>query len=383
MPSFIYNIGLDKLIDEDTMNNFIGYIITTGNPIYGYYQYPYINKDVGNAQLIVRANQTDDKFTMSGFDVHVSGEHVWKVKVISDMKIENDDDVLSKRVLVKKVNDDGLAVINLVNADVLPSLLENEIIQCQVVAFADEINYYKNEKEFIKHNKIKYKNKYLSLADGLIVPVGVLLNDKISEEDKDLCVVKGIVKSPFYGELEINEYTENTFVRCVIDTEFGPTYLIHTLDQVDKSELKNIKVGSVVVATVRLSGDVAIYDYEKGIVKNEINHYKAIGYSLSRHKPDRLNSILEEDCEYHSLAANKFIKGKEAIIEYFTDVLNNINDTQYEVSNLTEDLEIKGNVFRKGMNCLLITYENQNKSILLIENNDQLNISKIYIVSVN
>ena len=141
--------GLESLTEkEESGIALLNAVCSEGKAIVGYYGYPYFNREYGWAQFIVRTelNEKEKRIEITGLDTHLSGITTWDV-LLSGMDLQpKDADCLSRRVVVKRVSDGGgLAIVNLVNADVLPSFLENDQLHIQMVGFPEEIHYLKNE----------------------------------------------------------------------------------------------------------------------------------------------------------------------------------------------------------------------------------------------
>ena len=66
--------------------------------------------------------------------------------------------------------------------------------------------------------------------------------------------------------MEFGKEKHNAYIRCIIGTQYGDLELVHTIDQVAEEQRCNIKAGAIVSGAFVLSGDAAIYEYEKGMV---------------------------------------------------------------------------------------------------------------------
>ena len=128
-------LGLDSLAeDEAILKKCVLDIINTGNEYKGYTGNSYYIKNYGSTEFVVRTeNEYDDgtkKLAILGVDTHTQGRCDWDVR-ISELDVTPEDaDVLEKRVLVHHVDKGaGLAAVNLVNADVLPSFMPGDVLQ--------------------------------------------------------------------------------------------------------------------------------------------------------------------------------------------------------------------------------------------------------------
>ena len=156
---------------------------------------------------------------------------------------------------------------------------------------------------------------------------------------------------------------------------------MHKYEQVDEAQRDNMRAGAIVVALVYLSGDAAIYEYEKGIVKDEENSLRLIRYTMTGGDPKRLNNVLTDDVEYCSVNCNEPKYGKEdtiAFIDYVRD--NRKGDIIIDLATITDSDKDKDQSL-VGKRCLLIGYEGEEKydAALLIEMDKDNNINKIYV----
>ena len=209
MPLYLENLNMDFFKEsEDTMGALFGMTASEGKAKMGYYNYPYFNKHFGNAQIILRTGyrepgEEDDRRCLQaeGLDTHISGRCVWEVR-LHEMNVNRKDaDLLSKRVAVTRMDGGGMAIVNLVNADVLPSFMANDIIKMQMVAFPDLIEYYKDEDDYAEHQSEGKSGKKFLIGEGAVLPTGILRNrDPNSSEYEsddnldDLTAVRGIGK---------------------------------------------------------------------------------------------------------------------------------------------------------------------------------------------
>ena len=146
MAQFLENFGLDFFTEEEeTFTNLMKFVASEGKPITGYYGLPYFNHHFGEVQIILNTEHNDsgEGLSVTGLDTHASGRAVWEVR-LSEVNIDRKDkDTLSKRVVVSRMDGSGgMAVVNLVNADVMPSFLEGDTVKMQMIAFPKLIEYF-------------------------------------------------------------------------------------------------------------------------------------------------------------------------------------------------------------------------------------------------
>lgn len=382
-------LGLDEIFDtEEMIVGLFRLILHEGRPIIGYYGDPYIHKKMGTAEFVLRLEQNkredngESYLEVIGCDTHNSNGCVWDTKLVFAGYVPEDNDKLAMRVGVCNAKtESGFAIVNLLNADVLPSYQANECIKMQMAGFAVDVDYYTDEQEYA--NEVDG----ILMENGTIIPTTFLQNRNPDSEQynqlseyEDINLVAGVVKNLYHGTFENSDEKLDLYIRCEIDTNFGPLEIIHTLDCVKEEQIERFRVGSKVVAQVVLSGDVAIYDYENGIVRNEVNDLKALAYAFENNKAKRLNRLLSDDCQYVSQAGNTAVLGKENVMNHMTDVAQTTSHRYFAHKAYLLDSKHETELsHHEGEKCLVLASDNEDnlESIVFIEYNDSGQISKI------
>lgn len=325
MANFMEHLGLDFLVEtEDQVRGLWGYIAQEGKAITGYYGYPYLNQHFGDAQLILRTIRNDEekRIEVVGMDTHSSGNCVWEV-YLSDMNITRKDaDIMERRCVVKRKSDGGgMAVVNIVNADVLPSFDEGTELKLQMIAFPAFIEYFKDEDEYADAQPESRNGKKWLLSDGTMMPTGLMRNrDPESDEFEsnedldDLMLVRGTVKKLYHGVFELGDEKHNAYLRCIIGTEHGDLEIVHTIDEVKEEQRDNIRVGATVNGVFTLSGDAAIYEYDQGIVLDEANDLSILRSTFAGADPERIRFVFAEDATYLAEYNNTTYTGRDEIV---------------------------------------------------------------------
>lgn len=325
MANFMEHLGLDFLVEtEDQVRGLWGYIAQEGKSITGYYGYPYLNQHFGDAQLILRTIRNDEekRIEVVGMDTHSSGNCVWEV-YLSDMNITRKDaDIMERRCVVKRKSDGGgMAVVNIVNADVLPSFDEGTELKLQMIAFPAFIEYFKDEDEYADAQPESRNGKKWLLSDGTMMPTGLMRNrDPESDEFEsnedldDLMLVRGTVKKLYHGVFELGGEKHNAYLRCIIGTEHGDLEIVHTIDEVKEEQRDNIRVGATVNGVFTLSGDAAIYEYDQGIVLDEANDLSILRSTFAGADPERIRFVFAEDATYLAEYNNTTYIGRDEIV---------------------------------------------------------------------
>ncbi len=393
MPNFIENLGLDFIFDnEETMMNFMGYLVEKGKAITGYYDCPTFFNPMGSIDLFPKTKKKEDgQLEVVGLDTHCCGLNIWEMRN-TGIDITPKDSLPTERVFMFKSNDDGsgLIPINLINADILPSFLEDDVVKMQMCAFPLEINYYADGDDYAKDQPESEDGKHWLLSDGSLLPAKFLANHSIKDnedneekeyENDDYVLFKGVVKQLFHGVFEMEGHKERTFIRCIIDTNYGELIFAHTIDQVVPEQQDNIKVGSVISGVCVLSGDVAIREYDNGFVKDFDNDFRLLRQVILKGEAERLRPVLCEDAVYISDANKKSYVGANEIIERFNYIAK---ERDYEcfatpatiVQVDSDDLE-----YPVGTRCILISYntEEEVSAIVFLDVAETGDIKKIHI----
>ena len=392
MPNFIKNLGLDFLWeDDDVMMNFMGYLTENGKAISGYYGCPNFFNPMGDIDFFVRTKKGENgQLAVVGLDTHCCGRNIWEMRN-SGIDITPKDSLQTDRVFLFNSIEDGsgLIPIHLINADVLPSFLEGDVVNMQMCAFPLDINYYADEEDYSEHQPVSDNGEHWLIADGSLMGLNFLINHSINNDDKekdystdDYVSFRGTVKRLQHGVFKMGENKENTYIRCVIDTHYGELQFAHTIDQVDPEQIDNLKVGAVVSGVCIISGDVAINEYTDGIVKDFDNNFRLMRQVITNGEAERMHPVLSEDAVYISDSSKKTYTGAEEIIERFNYV-HGANDkclaTPATIISLDSD-ELK---YPVGTRCLLISYNDnaEYKAIVFIDLDENGDIKRIYVTT--
>lgn len=152
MAEFMEQLGLGFLMEtEEQVRSLWNYIAQNGKAIEGYYGSQYLNLEFGNAQLILRTirNEQEKSMEIVGMDTHSAGRCVWEVCLSGMNLARKDADIMERRCAVQRTGDGGgLAVVDIVNADVLPSFAEGEVVKLQMIAVPEHIEYYRDAEQY-------------------------------------------------------------------------------------------------------------------------------------------------------------------------------------------------------------------------------------------
>lgn len=394
MPNFLNSLGLGIICEnEDTFKGFTGGIVTNGKVMPCYTEdLLFVMKSYKDAEFVVRAKGTEDehKYEFVGLDTHCSGMCVWNTEVIADIT-PDDAEPGERRLLVSNDNNresHGLIVVNLINADVLPSYVHGDKVKMQIVGFPMFIEFFKDEDEYADFVPGKKDEKAL-LGDGVIMPSEFMKNHHPEKEDAvnggtdDICLVRGTVKKMLYGRFEDKDCKLQTFVRVFIDTTFGDLELEVDMSELDESDNENIKIGATIVAGIILSGDVAIYEYEEGFIADEDHDLMLFRHVIMCGEAKRLRKRLASDVTYMSNVGKWEKRGRDEVTDLFQYIFD-VRSIHYKahVANLIapeadEELE-----YRPGKHCLVMENEKEElESIMFLSYNDNNEVSKIQFIN--
>lgn len=391
MANFIENLGLEFLTeDEDSTRAFAGLIATEGKGITGYYGAPYLNKHFGDAQFIMRTWQSEEenRLEMTGIDTHCAGSCVWNVRV-SGVNLDPDDaEKTQKRIVATKpYTNGGLAPINIVNADVLPSYMKDEIIKLQMIAFPVAFDYFADEAAYEDSVTDEYQGGKLLLAEGHIFPSGMLKNRNPNSEDfeknnwmDDHVLIRGKVKKIGVGKAVFEKDSFDAYIACIIDTEYGELEIIHSFDQVKEEQRENLRVGATISGVFVLSGDPAIYEYDKGIVLDAENDLRLLRGIFAGGDPERLRRALADDAVYIAEYNDQTYAGADEIINRLKFVQEDSDEFFAYFATISSIDEGEGSLaYDVGARCIVIARGEKDNyiTIAFVEVNDEGKISCI------
>lgn len=364
MANMLENYGLGFFAEDDnSLMGFVGYITSEGKGLTGYYGTPYLFKPMGSVEFWVKTEKKPGgNLEIAGFDSHCGNTCVWEM-IHSGIDITPKDASKLERVIMfnRSNTHDGLLPIEVITADVLPSYMKDDKIAMQVVALPLDINYYANEDEYAEAQPSDENGKKWLMATGSMAALAFLYNHAPGryEQGKDYETDRYIqftatVKKLYHGTFEMNGEKHNAFIRCFADTEYGELEFDHTLEQVPEELRDNIRVGAVISGTCILSGDVAIKEYDQGIVKDFDHNLRLMRYTLVKGDPERLESVLATDAVYETDTSGKKYSGARAIIDRIAYVHNN-RDSEYSayLATITET-DDENMEYSVGTRCIVL-----------------------------
>ena len=387
MPMMFDSIDLDEVFeDEKFYMGWVGHSIENGRVIKGY-SGDYTHTQYGSVELYSHIARNGEQNELDGCNLQVSGASVWKVYLDSLYLKKDTSNVVAA---VKGYKTGGFTIMNIINPEVLPSFMENDELEVQVVANAISVNYYENEDALadtidpIKESKHEeFIGQKFIPAMGSVFPNGFLRDHMVTEEqdvqkepeynsDDELVLITGIVKNIYIKKVIIEEEEFSKFLVTTIGTQFGDLEIVHSRSMISDKDIPFIKEGAVIQAVAVLSGDPAINEYEDGIIKNHKNDLSALRYALMEGNAERLNPILDDDAVFESVNMESPINGKNKIIEKINYVNDNTSINYYSyLATLHKEYE--------GERCIVLAEDDEDNytAIVQIEVDESGNITHI------
>ena len=378
MSLFFENFGLEELSDDlELIEDLVCDAAENGKVFQGYYDDFYLYRNYGDMEMIISIVKNEDgEREAARYDSHCRGNCIWEA-VVQGANINPDNqDHMHQRILISGANGvKNLAVVNLIHADVLPSLMKDDVISMQVVGFPMQIRLYEDEDSYMD-DQGEWNGGKLGLEDGLIFPTGMMTNRNPKSEhfnqDQNLDswhLLRGTITEAVWGKLTFNDETlEKAFIILTVQTYLGGLPLILSPEMIREEDWHLLKPGSIASAVTYLSGDVAINDYENGKVLDEGNDLSLLRYSMTVGDPKRLKSALADDAVYHAETVDETYEGPDAIIERIQYVKEH-GSIQYRIRKgtitNTEDFGEGKPSYAVGSRCLILYDKESDDAVAL------------------
>lgn len=233
-------------------------------PGYGgdYYYY-----SIGDAAVVIRTRLDPDtgEEELLGMDTHAATACQWVCRVVKDVTPE-EADPLSRRVLLGRDGAEGMAVADLLCADVLPDIREGDELRLGMAGFPLRISYDE-------------------AGDGDVI-----------EAQRDTVLLQGVVRDAKVGESYLGMEPLTKFVSVTVSTPMGDVELCHPMELVAEDQRDLVKPGTVVSALCILSGNCAVGAYAGGVVFDGDHDLAALSAFFREGGPARLRPLLHGDC---------------------------------------------------------------------------------------
>lgn len=323
MGLFFENYGLDDFYEDEVTMGMAKYTVKEGRIISGYSGQPDAHYSFGDLEMVVNfEKQGEGQFVTTGVDNHSQGGCIWNAVLGAIDLTEKGQHPMKRRMTIEGANGtENLTVVNLVHADVLPSFMAGDEVKMQIVGYPLTLELYENEEDYMDAQP-EWRDGKLGLADGFIFPSGMLINRNPNspdfEKDPEMdsySLLRGNITRVLWGTLKFGEETiERGFLEIFVRTRIGELQLIWPHEKVSEEDWKLLKPGTICNATVYLSGDVAIYEYNEGFVLDEEHDLSLLRYSMAKGDPERLRPALAKNAVYSSELSGENYQGPDAII---------------------------------------------------------------------
>ena len=324
-----------------------------------YYQY-----DLGDARLSVRAvkNYETGELELEGMDIGLRGAPVWDLTVAGDLTPPGTDP-LSRTLLLRREDGEGLFAAQVMNADVLPRF--EGPVHLGVSAQAVRIDYLPPEDAPSDR-----------LPDGVLVPCGYLLAsgparaavelmDPITDADLPQEIhcaqLRGVVKDVRVGETYMGLERMTVFIRTTVSTLYGDLEICHPTAVVPEDQKDLVRPGARVSLLCAMVADAAVGRYEEGIEFGEAQDLLLLRHFFERGGADRLRPALRNDCEYVSEYSGSRLEGVEATVALLKDVESALDDESRYFAYPAHIVGVEADpsqedraAYRPGKACLLL-----------------------------
>lgn len=324
----------------------------------------YFQYRMGDARVIVRTamNYDSGESELLGLDTHAASDCVWECTIAQDVT-PPDYDSMERRLIVTGPGG-GAAVVELVNADVLPSFRPGRALRLNMAAFPRWVDYLPDEAAYVAAQKGKQDGENLVLSQGGLFSCGyVLKNDPSApptQLEENLVQIRGLVKDVKVGETFMGLEPMTTFIRATVETHFGDIEVCHTAEMVSEGQKDLVKVGSTLSALCILSGDPAIGAYAGGIFHSEEEDLDLLQYFFENGGADRLRPALHSECVYVSDYSGSALEGAEATVALLKEVSEALDEeSRYfaypaQITSVDEAAGKTAPAYGKGKRCLLL-----------------------------
>ena len=380
MGNYLAALNLDYLTeDEDVIKGILAHVLQNGKPISGYYGLPYLNLHFGQTQFVARItrDRETDGLTFSGFDTHADSPCAWKLRIIDKISADEDDPTRVK-LLVKGMDGKGILPVDVINGDILPSFRKDEVIELQMVAFAENAEFFDDEDAYAETVPTVHNGNKLMIGENTVFPLGIFSDN---DDVKDIVQIHGVVKKTVLDATKFEDEVLGVVLRCYVDTQFGEIVVITPVTDAEKYKSGYYREGKVINCFANLSGDAAIYDREEGVLHDAENNLRLVAYTLENGDPERLRSALAENYVYQSENAGVHFENVDEYMKFIHRVHDGPEVAHTYYATITEIEEGPELEYPVGTRCAVIGYESEEglNSIIFVDTNEEGKISRIYL----
>ncbi len=386
MGTFFEHFNVMNL-NGDASVNLVNNVLQQGRVLKTYYSDGvYINHEYGRLQIVLDIQPGEEGNEIVSVDTQCASRDIWELRVGIQPSATESRTRGTRQVVVKRASDgNGLAVVNIINADVLPCYAEDEILTLQMAAFPLMIEYYPNKEAYEDSVPVTRSDKELLdghqilLEEGMLFPANLLSKHGDTEvndltEDIDVMLFRATVR-----EVKKNSVTKDGFYYTVhVTTQFGDLTVVHTEEMVDEEQRKFIIPGSTISCACCLVGDPALFDHAKGAVFNQENGLKLLRHCCMCGEADRLRGALSEEVVYIKDSTQESFSGIHAVVDFIKSIYDG-GERCIAVAARIDRVPQDVHALPIGTHCLALIYGNEQRisSLMLAETDQDGKISRI------
>ncbi len=221
----------------------------------------------------VRPESQDEVFLNHTQSVGHASDTVWTVRIAAAPHYGATASTLRTPVWMSPLESDVRCVpVELHHADVLPSLLSDDVITMQVTLLADTVEYIENDEE-------------VAMAWQAPAPIRPLREiDRLDARTAGHVQVLGLVR-----DVQLLESSGMTGPTCRVEilTRMGALSVVHLWDELSCEQQERVRIGNTIDVTGLLVGDVALEPYLDGPLLDRVHLLRLIKDGLTTRRPMR------------------------------------------------------------------------------------------------
>lgn len=320
-------LGLEHLLEHDSSSRgLIKDILNRGRQVPGYSSGPCVNLNLGGPEFMAstRKDPETGKLQLLAVTAHCRGTAVFELQMGFDLSPAHWDFSRRRLALCRYGSEVASLVADVVNAQVLPSLVPGDALTLQMLAFPIHPELYESM------GALRQAGRNQNLPDkGVLYPLGLMDHHPrpgepaLKEEDRqpeEVMFLAGTIKELKPGKTILPDREYTTFIDCLLETPLGDLQAAFSLGQIPHRMRHLLRPGSVLAGTCLLSADAAILEYRDGPVKDLPHHLALLRHTFLLGQAERMSSMLAPGAVYVSATMGREFHGADAIIARLNQV---------------------------------------------------------------